>query len=51
MDKEQMLITMPYLTIKHLTWVPSRPFRGKRNPVLAYQGRSRCVSTKMTQNV
>ena len=28
-----MLITMPYLTIKHETRVPSRSFRGERNPV------------------
>ena len=49
-DKEQMLITMPYLSIKHETWVPSRSFRGKRNPVSAYQGRSR-ASTKINQNV
>ena len=25
MDKEQMLITLPYFTIKHETWVPIRP--------------------------
>ena len=28
-----MLITMPYLRIKHETRVPSRSFRGERNPV------------------
>ena len=42
---------MPYLTIKHETRVPSRSFRGKRNPVLAYQGRSRRASNKMSWNV
>ena len=44
-----MLITMPSLTIKHETWVPSRSFRGKINLVSAYQGRSH-ASTKITQN-
>ena len=50
MDKEQMLITMPHL-IKHETWVLIRPFKGKNNLVLAFQGRSHCASIKMIQNV
>ena len=50
-DKEQMLITMPYLSIKHKTWVPSTSFRGKINLVSAYQGISRRVSNQMSQNV
>ena len=32
-DKEQMLITLPYLTITDETRVPSRSFRGERNPI------------------
>ena len=51
MDKELMLITMTYLMIKHETRIPSRSFRGKINPVSAYQGRSHLVSNRMSQNV
>ena len=36
-DKEQMLISMPYLTIKHETRVPSRSFRGEEKCSLAHQ--------------
>ena len=36
-DKEQMLITMPYLTIKHETRVPSRSFREEEKSSLAHQ--------------
>ena len=45
------MLIMPYLTIKHETWLPSRSFRGKRNPVSAFQGISCRVSTKINQNV
>ena len=49
-----MLITLPYLTIKHETRVPlsfSKSFRGEEKSSLAHQGESRRASNKTSRNV
>ena len=47
MDKEQMLITMPYFTIKHETLVLIRSIRGEKKSGL---GLSRPKSSYVDQN-